>query len=64
MLLRQIGVADVELARLHKVGAMEFKPPESCSQSNYTKLLLFIRGCYLYRLLSNHSSLYLYFPKD
>ena len=30
MLLRQIGVVDVKLAKLHKVEVMEFKLSESC----------------------------------
>ena len=38
MLLRQIVVADVKLAQLHKVEVMEFKPSESCCQSNYRYL--------------------------
>ena len=47
MLLRQIGVADAKLAKLHREGAMEFKPSESCCQSNYRYLhqrLLSIQG--------------------
>ena len=35
ILLRHIGVADVRLPKLHKLGVMEFKPPESCCHSNY-----------------------------
>ena len=46
MLLRHIGVAYMKPAKLHKVGAMEFKAPESCCHSNY--IYIFIRGCYLY----------------
>ena len=59
MRLRYNGVADVKLVKLQKMGAVEFKTPES-SYSNYR---YFIRGCYLYRLLSKHFSLKLFFPK-
>ena len=63
MLLRHIGVAYMKPAKLHKVGAMEFKAPESCCHSNYI---------YLHqRLLSIHTGFYpstflysCFFPKD
>ena len=38
MLLRNIGLADVKLAKLHKLGAMAFKTPEGSCHLNYTYL--------------------------
>ena len=38
MLLWNIGLADVKLAKLHKLGAMTFKTPEGSCHLNYTYL--------------------------
>ena len=60
ILRRHIGVADVKLAKLYKVGVMEFKPPESC-QSNYRYLqqgLLSIQA-----FIQALSSTAIFFPK-
>ena len=58
-LLRHIGVADMELVKLHKMGVMEFMPSESCCHSNYRYLQQ-----RLYRLLSKNFSVQSFFPKD